>query len=161
MGCVLAQDLPGISADSNAHTNSDHNSPRPKSQLRFGTQFPWENGPIYTSTNLQGIAIIYTRSTEVGQQEKFAVNPQRPDGIAQVVRVNVGYNDIYYVEEKPEWIHIGSTVRHANSNARSHWMTSTAAYGIFYAAQSFLAANPAQGKIAVNDMSLPFGGNFD
>jgi len=40
-------------------------------------------------------------------------------------------------------------------------MTSNAAYGIWYTAVAFLNANPGQGKIAVNDMSLPYGGIFD
>ncbi len=46
-------------------------------------------------------------------------------------------------------------------NEFNHWMTSTAAYGIWYTAVDFLNEHPEQGKIAVNDMSLPFGGIFD
>jgi hypothetical protein len=40
-------------------------------------------------------------------------------------------------------------------------MASDAAYGLWNAAVVFLAQHPSQGKIAVNDMSLPFGGLFD
>jgi hypothetical protein len=40
-------------------------------------------------------------------------------------------------------------------------MTIGAAYGIWYTAQRYLSAKPTQGKIEVNDMSLPFGGLFD
>ena len=32
---------------------------------------------------------------------------------------------------------------------------------IYYTAVEFLAQHPSQGKIAVNDMALPFGGIFD
>ena len=73
----------------------------------------------------------------------------------------VGWTDIYWVEEKPQWIHIGANSKHMNSNSYNHWMMSIAAYGIYDTAVAFLAANPTQGKIAVNDMSLPRGGLFD
>ncbi|MDX2269890.1 MAG: hypothetical protein NW208_17440 [Bryobacter sp.] len=122
---------------------------------------PFTAGPIYTNTNQFGYAIIETKATIIGQQETLTVNAQVPGGIAQVNAVNVRYPEIYYVEAKPEWIHIGSTAMHGGSDAYNHWMRSTPAYGLLYAAQAFLAAFPSQGKIAVNDMSLPFGGKFD
>jgi hypothetical protein len=116
---------------------------------------------LYVQTNSLGYAQIQSLTPIIGQQEGLIGNPQMPGGIAQVHIVNVRYNDIYYVEEKPEWMHIGATTMHGGSNAYNHWMTTTAAYGIWYAAQALIAKNPSQGKIAVNDMSLPFGGKFD
>ncbi len=74
---------------------------------------------------------------------------------------SVGWTDIYWVEEKAEWIHVGERPEHMNSNAYNHWMTSNAAYGIWYTAAEFLRRYPSQGRIAVNDMALPRGGLFD
>jgi hypothetical protein len=40
-------------------------------------------------------------------------------------------------------------------------MTQAAAYGIYDAINDFVAEYPAQTRVCVNDMSLPFGGKFD
>ncbi len=73
----------------------------------------------------------------------------------------VGYTPIYWVEEKPEYIHVGFTRQHVNSNSYNHWMQPTAAYGIWNATKDYISRHPEQGRMALNDMALPFGGLFD
>jgi hypothetical protein len=135
---------------------------RPKSLLGTNPTGPWTNG---TLTNLitgpSGTTTFYLRSSQVGQQEVVVACPQRWDGICGTTNVIVGYQDIYYVEEKPEWVHVGFTSEHGGSNAFNHWMTSNAAYMIWYTTTNFRAQFPDVGRIAINDMSLPFGGIFD
>ena len=46
-------------------------------------------------------------------------------------------------------------------NEFNHWMSSAPAYGIWNTAVEFLSQHPSQVKIAINDMSLPYGGTFD
>ena len=73
----------------------------------------------------------------------------------------VGFSPIYWVEEKPEYIHVGATREHMNSNSYNHWLQSTPAYGIWYSVQDYISNHPEQGKLALNDMALPYGGLFD
>ena len=137
-----------------------HNTNRPKSQLSTSISGPWSNNSltnVYTGPN--GSTTIYSKASSIGQREQLVVCPQRPEGICTTASVNVRYNDIYYVEEKSEWIHVGGRSEHGG-NDYSHWMTLGAAYGIYYAAQQYLQMNPSQGKIAVNDMALQFGRGF-
>ncbi|MBZ2184268.1 MAG: hypothetical protein K7J46_06115 [Bryobacter sp.] len=105
----------------------------------------------------------YPNSTDprkmVGQDEYLQACAS--GGFCSNYSYRVGWDDIYWVEEKPQWKHVGFTMEHMNSNSYNHWMTSTAAYGIYNTAVAYLAANPTQVKIAVNDMSLPRGGLFD
>lgn len=73
----------------------------------------------------------------------------------------VGYNDLYWIAEQDPWIHIGGNTTGHGGNEYNHWMQIGPALGLWATANHFIADHPAQGKIAVNDMSLPFGGRFD
>ena len=155
----------------NAHTEAGHNPyTQPKSKISPSDTGPWYDG-LYRNTGESGYVLFYLKA---GQREYSTMDPRRMVGLAERVRVEkldgglsdseyyaVGYSDIYWVEEKPQWIHIGATFQHGNSNSYNHWMTSYAAYQIWYTAIDFLSNHPEQGKIAVNDMALPFGGLFD
>lgn len=72
-----------------------------------------------------------------------------------------GYNNIYYVEERPEFFHPGGNTTNHGGNEYNHWMTSSAAYGIYYSVLDYLAYNPSQERVSLNDMGLPYGGKFD
>ncbi len=108
-------------------------------------------------TDQNGTARVWVRTTAVGQAEYLNICT------FYCIRKDyaVGYRGIYWVEEKPQWMHIGGDTTMHGGNEFNHWMTSAAAYGIWYTAVEFLSKHPEQGKIAVNDMSLPFGGIFD
>jgi len=100
-----------------------HNTNRPKSQLSTSISGPWSNNSltnVYTGPN--GSTTIYSKASSIGQREQLVVCPQRPEGICTTASVNVRYNDIYYVEEKSEWIHVGGRSEHGG-NDYSHWMT--------------------------------------
>lgn len=139
-----------------------HNSNRPKSQTGTSPTGPWSDQAItnlYTGPN--GTTTMYTRASPVGQQETLVSCPQMQNGVCQTTSVLVRFSDIYYVEEKPEWNHIGATGIHGSSNAYNHWMVGAVAYNVWYAVRDYLAAHPEQVKVDVNDMALPYGGIFD
>jgi len=168
--CYLTITSQSWQVDSNGHSASQHSTPVPSSAFILGNTGPYYH---FTGTNLVGTNVSVT--LKVGEREDWpnTTDPRKMIGKDEYLHAcatpgtcanysySVGWQDIYWVEEKPQWIHIGATVKHMNSNSYNHWMTSTAAYGIYNTAVSFLAANPGQGKIAVNDMSLPRGGLFD
>ncbi|MDP9053454.1 MAG: hypothetical protein M3N93_04015 [Acidobacteriota bacterium] len=54
----------------------------------------------------------------------------------------------------------GNTTNHGD-NTFNHWMTTNAAYGIYYTTYKYLQLHPEQGLVAQNDEALPFGGKFD
>jgi hypothetical protein len=76
----------------------------------------------------------------------------------------VGYTWPYglnYMGEAPYWKLIGATIQHGNTNLVNHWLQQHANWGLWYAITNYLARNPDQGKVALNDQSLPCGGLFD
>jgi len=170
--CFLIITSGSYAVTSNGHTRSGsyHPTPIPSSAFR-----PSSNG---TQVHSYGF-ILDAPQTYIWLKagERADVPPNAPTDIRRMIghdeylsacaqicssySYRVGWTDIYWVEEKPEWIHVGQTPQHQNSNSYNHWMTSQAAYGIWYTAKAFLLRFPSQGKIAVNDMALPYGGLFD
>lgn len=162
-----------VSSEPYWNTNGHfHNSNRPSSRISSETNGPWSTY-LDLNTGASGYALFWLNPGQLtffwegenkllAQAERLRFQPRDPGGVSTTTDYAVGYTDppIYYVEPKPQWIHVGGRTQHGG-NAYSHWMTSFAAYKIWYVALDFLAAHPEQGKIAVNDMALPFGGVFD
>ncbi len=153
---------------SNGHTRygSYHPTPIPSSAFAFGdgTWWHWSSGVYYGPALLNlkaGQRVDYPTLTDVNRMVAHDEYLQACADVCAGYSYRVGYSDIYWVEEKPQWIHVGATPQHEGSNSYNHWMTTAAGYGIWNTAVAFLALHPSQGKIAVNDMSLPFGGLFD
>jgi len=130
---------------------------------------PWFHSYGFTLNSSQ--AYVWLKAGERGNYPAPATDVRRMiaheeylQACAQVCSsysYKVGWTDIYWVEEKPQWIHVGQRPEHENTNTANHWMMSEPAYGLWYSAVAFLAAYPSQVKLAVNDMSLPMGGLFD
>ena len=59
----------------------------------------------------------------------------------------VGYSGIYWVEEKPQWIHVGGNTTNHGGNSFNHWMASYPAWQLWYTAVEFLARHASQGKL--------------
>jgi hypothetical protein len=169
--CFLTIRSFAFEVTSNGHTRSGsyHPTPIPSSAFTTSSNGPWFHWAAFTLAGPQ--TNVWIKVGERGDSPNPATDIRKRIGHDEYLNAcadvcsgysfRVGWTDIYWVEEKPEWIHTGLRPEHGNSNSFNHWMTSTAAYGIWYAAKDFLNAHPAQGKIAVNDMALPFGGLFD
>ncbi len=157
----------------NGHTVSGHSpGSGPASKMSISGNGSWTNTFSYINTGWTGQFWYYVRYGQRNTDNSF--DARLAVGHPEYVRTcgvdtggcsradfGAGYTDIFWVEEKPEYIHVGATSRHENSNSYNHWMRSGPAYGIWGAAQDYLAAHPEQGKLALNDMSLPYGGLFD
>lgn len=138
-----------------------HNANRPATLVSTSPSGPFSALIDVTTDALTGLVPIYGQTTQIGQFERVSACPTGGLYPCGGVDYLVGYNDIYWVSERDQWIHIGGNTTGHGGNEYNHWMRSVPAYAILATATQFLAANPAQGKIAVNDMSLPFGGRFD
>ena len=158
--------------DSNGHSAAYHTSPFPKSGISLGADCgSWRSlidnvntgptGQVLFCLGAGQRTLIYSTDVRrmVGHEEYISNCPL--GGVCYIYDYAVGYSDLLWVEEKPQWIHVGATPKHMNSNSYNHWMTSAAAWGIYYTAVDYLSLHPEQGRIAVNDMALPFGGLFD
>jgi hypothetical protein len=101
-------------------------------------------------------------STKVGRAELIYWTPHpRINCVMSEYTHWVGFADICWVEQKPGWRHVGGNTTGHGGNEYNHWMTVSAAYGIYYTILDFQARYPAQTKVCVNDMALPIGGKFD
>ena len=158
-------------ANSNGHAINYHSTATPSSRMSTSPNGPWSQG-VNFSTGPYGYVQVHIRA---GWRDSSTTDIRRCVGQAERETVcsaagcfnndyAVGYgpDPLYFVSERPEWIHIGQTPQHyLNNPSYNHWMTSGAAHNLLYATQHYLADHPTQGRIAVNDMSLPFGGLFD
>lgn len=133
-------------ADTNAHTASQHSGSSPLSTV----------SPSSGNTGTTGLSFTHT-TTIVGHAEYIRVCAS--GGGCTNSNYAVGYT-IYYVSDHGIWTLVGQRAEHGNSTAYSHWMTTNAANGIYNTTVDY-QANISPGLVAVNDMSLPFGGKFD
>lgn len=167
--CYLTLTSLSWNTDANGHTASQHSSPFPSSAFTITSNGPWVHS---TSLTLNAPQMnVWLKAGERGNYPSPATDIRRMVGhdeylqaCAQVCsgwNFTVGWPDLYWVEEKPQWIHVGATAQHMNSNSYNHWMMTVPAYGILGTAIYYLDRHPEQEKIAVNDMGLPFGGLFD
>ncbi len=160
----------------NAHTVAYHSQPAPTSRIYYGSSGPWSQTMNFnTAIGVSGQVILSLKGGQrwtsdssydvrqvVAQAETMRACPDgEPQTHCAVFDYAVGYPDIYWVEENPNWQHVGARPEHENSNSYNHWMVSSAALGIYNTAIEFLNRYPAQGQIAVNDMALPFAGLLD
>ena len=133
-------------ADTNAHTAAQHAGSSPLSTV----------SPSSGNTGTTGLPFTHT-TTIVGHAEYIRVCAS--GGTCTNSNYAVGYT-IYYVNDHGIWTLNGARVEHGNSTAYNHWMTTNAAYGLYYATLDY-QANVDPALVAVNDMSLTFGGKFD
>lgn len=130
-----------------------HNTSRPTSQVSASAGGGFSSLGAFVTTGANATAIVWIKGGSIGQAEYLTACWDFCGSGDHAV----GYSGIYWVEEKPQWIHTGGNTTNHGGNEFNHWMQSTPAYGIWYTAVEYLSRYPAQGKIAVNDMSLPFG----
>ncbi len=130
-----------------------HNRNRPESKVGTSSSGPFSNS-VTVTTGAGGTASVWIQSTAIGQAEAIGVCADSCRYWAYLV----GYDNLTYVPPvSGVWIHAGGYTTNHGGNYYNHWMTASASAGLLEAAQNFLATYPEQGKIAVNDMSLPYG----
>jgi len=147
--------------NSNAHFHTDGPT-RPRSRLSTQSGGPFNSSVISLTTDaLSGQTPIYAQTTDTGQQEIVLACATASPLPCASLNYWVGYQDLYYVAARSQWILIGGNRTGHGNDDFNHYMTSNAAYALLATTDQYLAAHPEQGTIAVNDMSLPFGGRFD
>jgi hypothetical protein len=104
-----------------------------------------------------------TLSTSIiGQAEGIAVWCWNDNGeVYSEYDHAVGYSNIYWNYHPEIWVQTGGNTTNHGDNSYNHWMTTNAAYGIYYTSYQYLQNHPEQGYFGQNDEGLPFGGKFD
>lgn len=133
-----------------------HNSNRPKSKVASRSTGPFQNS-VTVTTGYGGYAIFWMQPSDIGQVETFKACA---DECRDLV-LKVGYHDLEEVPESSKWIRVGGHTTQHGGNDVNHFMTVSARRKLELTVTRFLELHPQQGKIAVNDMSLPLGGVFD
>jgi len=140
----------GVYTNSNSHFHDDPSHPYSQPSPTYGYD---TNGSGSFNLNLQ--------TTIVGQAEAiFVTCSVNGYSVTNGYGYGVGYPAIYWNGHSEIWDLEGGTANHGDIT-NNHWMTSHAAYGIYYASTTYLAAHPEQGLIGANDQALPYGGKFD
>ena len=114
--------------------------------------------PSSGTTDASGYLQVTVATTIVGHAE-WVVNCPVGGGRCGTLEYAVGIAGIYWVSDHGIWIQCGQKWIHGDNVVYNHWMTTTAAYGYYYATLDYQAQHP--GLVYSNDMSLPFGGKFD
>ena len=125
-----------IAVNADAYSDSGghfHNANRPVSLVSeyFNQGF---KDVLYDNTGPLGRTIVYFKQPDYGEAEVLWNCPVGYYGGTRCGShaFGVGYDPIFYVSEKPEWIHVGATGSYGHgSNAYNHWMTCEAAWGIY------------------------------
>lgn len=140
--------------NSNGHF---HNSNRPSSGVSAN-----RNGPFTDSLTVQtgstGTKRLWVKFIDIGQQEIIQTCSAR--GCSYGTHY-VGYNSFQFVFPSNDWFHVGGNTTEHGGNGWNHWMTPYAQRNLANTVAQFRRSNPNQGKLALNDMSLPMGGIFD
>jgi hypothetical protein len=152
--CNLTITSNGWNVMSNAHTRSGsyHPTPIPSSAVRFTSSAVWSHS-LNTTLNAPNAAITlkvgerenYPNSTEIRKlisHEEY-LSACATGGVCSNYQYVVGYTDIFWIEQKPNWLHIGQRAEHENSTNANHWMMSDPAYGIWNVTNAFLALHPS------------------
>lgn len=133
-----------------------HNNNRPSSKVASRETGPYRNS-ITVRTNTNGAAIFWIQTGNIGQKERFTTCATA----CETLELDVGIGGLVEVPESSKWIRVGGNTTQHGGNQYNHWMTRSAKQKLERTVTRFLARYPQQGKIAVNDMSLPLGGVFD
>ena len=120
------------------------------------------SGPFRTSltvnTGSTGVTSVWLKAHPIGQHETLLSCSYR--GCRNLTFI-VGHADLNRVYENSLWFHVGGNTTGHGGNSNNHWMTPNAANKFAQAVRLFNSTTSRQGKIAVNDMSLRYGGTFD
>lgn len=144
------------SVNTNAHFHDDPNHVRSWCQIGSGPKLRTCSG--YADWN--GNLFWNLNASIVGQAEGIVTTSNLNPNPAYSYYA-VGYTDIYWNDHPEIWQLVGGGTTQHGGNEYNHWMTSHAAYGIYYTSVAYRNNHPSQTLIAVNDMALPFGGKFD
>jgi hypothetical protein len=184
--CAHAQSYSPILAPQSSNSGTwqcldqyDHPIPYAYFQFSNGVYFysnahyhgPVGTEPVSTSTPSSGYAdssgnfSVTLTTTKVGQEEYQAtscsINGYTAYGNQDFA---VGYGDVYYTDQ-PIWVKIGGSDTGGGTNhgttAYNHYLTTSAAYDLYYASEDYLTANPSITQLCTNDMALYIGGKFD
>lgn len=122
----------------------NHNSPAP----------PTSNlSPTFGNTGTTGLPVNVT-TTQVGQVEALQVC----SNFCTITDIYVAYNDLVELVPSPTWwVLIGATTYHPIN----HFGTLSTIVGIQNVAAQYKFEYPSYDVIAINDISLPYGGIFD
>jgi len=164
--CLLSVQVVSIT-NSNSHYNDFHSGTRPTS-----TVDPPNNQPPF-SGYLNGEIFFDHTTKHIGQQETLVVFGG-DGGVCITYWVGAGRPDVtmFYNDHPERWEKIGATPEHGTVN-ENRYMTWNAANQFYNASEDYLSVHgtgpnfpnghnhQTTGKLAVNDMSLPFGGKFD
>lgn len=145
----------GVYVNSNAHYHGPV-STEPVSTTAPSTGYSDSSGVI--SVNL---------ATDLVGQEEYQDITCQYNGykVNKTYDFAVGYGDLYYTDQPSVWVKTGGTDTGGGTNhgttAYNRYMTSGAAYALYYATLDYIAANPSVSHICTNDMALYVGGKFD
>lgn len=114
---------------------------------------------VTIQANALGIATVWykTNSRTIGQTEKLKVCGT----VCNYHVYHVGLSNLHRVYPSSKWILVGGFTTGHGSIAYNHFMTLAAQAKLRTVVSNFLTRHPAQGKVALNDMSLNLGGVFD
>jgi hypothetical protein len=125
---------------------------------------PWSSSSPQNAwdQNGTGSVTVNLNTTIIGQAEGVDVTCYDVYGnpIPLSFNFGVGY-PLNYNDDHGIWVLVGGNTTNHGDNSYDHWMTTNAAYGIYYATQEYQTNHPEQGLVAANDQGLPFGGKFD
>ncbi len=140
--------------NSNGHF---HNFKRPSSGISENKDGPFTDS-LTVQTESSGRKVLWMKFTNIGQRE--IISACAAGGCAYGDHY-VGYGSLQFVFPTNNWFHVGGDTTGHGGNGWNHWMTPAAQRGLAAAVTQFRRSNPSQGKLALNDMSLPLGGTFD
>lgn len=137
-----------------------HNVNRPSGKVATSRNGPFRD-TLRIRTNARGRVTVWfrTNSRTIGQSE--AVIGCSDANICGYEAYNAGLSNLYRVYPSSKWVLVGGYTTGHGGNSFNHWMTSTARAKLWTVVSRFLTTHPTQGKVALNDMSLNFGGVFD
>ena len=95
---------PHVYNNTNGHF---HNTNRPTSKLAATQNGIFSSAGATVITDSFGEAIVWVKPGQIGQAEYLKACAQYCGEGDHAV----GYSDIYWVEEKPQWIHVGGNTR--------------------------------------------------
>ncbi len=123
---------------------------------------PYYGQTIYANTSNVGFVPFNVCGSLVGQAEYLANTGTAGSTYSDYA---IGYTDLHYNDHPEIWVRIGGSETGGGTNHGStyynRYMTSNAAYGLYYATYQYLLNNPGITHLCTNDMALPFGGKFD
>ncbi len=142
------------------HTNAHYHGPvsaEPVSSI----------SPLYGYTDANGQVQITIATDIVGQAEFIdgTCTDAYGNHVGSEYDFAVGYGDLYYNDHPSIWVKIGGDDTKGGSGhgttAYNRYMTSQAAYDLYYATLDYFNNYGGVSPVCTNDMALYIGGKFD